>query len=74
MVLKPENVAVRGTQPVTHALLIGMISNNISSREIAISTQTNRPRIVFEENTGLAEVVPIDVIKEAIESSIKTVR
>ena len=71
VVLKPENVAVKGTKPITHSLLIGMVSSNISSREVAISAQTNRPRIVFEENTGLAEVVPIDVIKEAIDSSIK---
>ena len=70
VILKPENVALRGSEPLTYALLIGMISKNISSREVAISTQTNRPRIVFEENTGLAEVVPIDRIKEAIDLSL----
>ena len=73
VVLKPENVAVTGTKPITHSLLIGVISSNITSRDVAISTQTNEPRIVFEENTGLAEVVPIDLAREAIELSIENV-
>ena len=36
--------------------------------DIAVSQQTHRPRIVFEENSGLAEVIPIDRVNETIET------
>lgn len=67
VVLKPENVAITGTTGITHSLLIGMISCYIPYRDVAISEQTGEPRIIFEENSGLAEVVPIDLIKETID-------
>ena len=66
VILKPEPVAVRGTQATTHALLIGMIRSYIPYRDVAVSSQTGKARIIFEENSGLAEVVPVDVIKETI--------
>ena len=64
VVLKPEGVAIKGTREITHALLIGMIRSYIPSRDVAVSSQTGEPRIIFEENSGLAEVVPINAIKE----------
>ena len=33
----------------------------------AVSDQTKRPRIIFEENSGLATVVPVDFIVETVE-------
>lgn len=44
--------------------LVGMISSYIPYQETAISPQTGRPRIIFEENSGLAEVIPVAIIRE----------
>jgi len=47
---------------------IGIVGEYITYREHAISTQTRRTRIVFEENTGLSRVWSISFIKEILES------
>ncbi len=65
VVLKPETTALAGTRPITFCLLVGVISKQLRSREVAVSQQTGEPRIVFEEDTGLAEVVPVEKVHEA---------
>lgn len=47
---------------------IGIISEYIPYKEVAISLQTNRPRVIFEENTGLSKVWSSNFIKEIIDS------
>ncbi len=47
--------------------LIGLVSSYIPYMDTAISLQTKRPRIIFEENSGLANVVPADAILKLIE-------
>jgi hypothetical protein len=47
---------------------IGIIGEYLPYQEVAISTQTGRPRVVFEENTGLSKVWSISFIKEILES------
>jgi len=47
---------------------IGVIGEFIPYEDIAISIQTKRPRITFEENTGIAKVWSMDYIQEIIES------
>ena len=64
VVLKPEMAAIKGTKAITHCLLVGVISNQLRSREVAVSERTGAPRIVFEEDTGLAEVVPVEFVRE----------
>lgn len=49
---------------------IGIIGEYIPYREVAISTQTGRPRVVFEENTGLSKVWSIPFINNIVESDI----
>jgi hypothetical protein len=34
--------------------------------DTAVSLQTKKPRVIFEENSGLAEVLPIDSIEDVI--------
>ncbi len=43
--------------------LLGVISGYIPYQDIAISLKTKRPRITFEENSGLTIVVPIDEVR-----------
>ena len=47
---------------------IGIIGEYVPYREVAISVQTGKPRIVFEENTGLSRVWSVDYINELINS------
>lgn len=44
----------------------GLVSFNISYVERAVSEQSRRARVTFEENTGLTSVVPADAILELL--------
>ena len=48
---------------------IGIIGEYLPYQEVAISTQTGRPRVVFEENTGLSRVWSVNFIREIMESN-----
>jgi hypothetical protein len=49
-------------------MLAGVIGAYLPYRDVAVSTQTNRPRVVFEENTGLSRVWSMGFIQEITES------
>ena len=55
-----------GEGVVRQEMLIGMVSSFIPYREVAVSMQTKRPRVVFEENSGLANLVPAWVVRNFI--------
>jgi hypothetical protein len=65
-VLKPEALAIEGTASQVMPYLIGVVQAYVPYEDVAVSLQTGRPRIVFEENAGLAAVLPIDFIEETI--------
>jgi len=46
---------------------IGIVKSYLPFIDTAVSLQTNRPRVSFEENSGLAYVVPVDAIRAAIQ-------
>jgi len=48
---------------------IGIIGEYLPYQEVAISTQTGRPRVIFEENTGLSMVWSVTFIKQIVEST-----
>ncbi len=48
--------------------LLGIIGEYIPYGETAVSLQTGRPRIIFEDNTGLSRVWSVDYIQEIIKS------
>ena len=66
VLLKPELASIKGTKSHDRCVLIGMVSSYLPYQETAVSLQTERPRMIFEENSGLGVVVPIDVIQETI--------
>lgn len=47
---------------------VGIVGEYLTYQELAISTQTNRPRVVFEENMGLSKVWSISFLREIIAS------
>src|SRR5690606_36629166 len=67
VVAKPEVMSITGTQALGSAKLTGIITGYLPYRDVAVSQQTQRPRIIFEENSGLAQVLPVDRVREAVE-------
>lgn len=68
VVTKPEATAIQETKPVTTAYLVGVVKGYIPYQDIAVSEQTKRPRVIFEENSGLTAVIPVDFIQETIKA------
>lgn len=66
VILKPEMVSITGTQANASASLIGLVKSYITFQDVAVSQQTGKPRIIFEENSGLSLVEPVDHIIETI--------
>ena len=66
VILRPDTAYVSGTPSQTKSYLIGMVVAYQPYIDIAVSEQTQRPRITFEENSGLAAVLPTDYIAHAI--------
>jgi hypothetical protein len=67
VVTRPEITSIQGTKSFNKAALIGVVSAYLPYRDVAISQQTRRARIIFEENSGLSSVVPIDRVAEVLE-------
>lgn len=74
VVLRPASTAITGTSCISKANLIGVVQSYLPYRDVAISLQTQRPRIMFDENSGLAPVIPVDRINELMIASIKRVK
>ena len=68
--LKPSimDYGTRTFGKIRPAKFIGIISSYISYTDVAISRQTKRTRIVFEENSGLACVYSVSYIQDIFES------
>ena len=54
------------------AYLLGIVKGYVPYIDVAFSAQTKHPRVTFEENSGLAEVIPADAIQETIDDLKKT--
>ncbi len=66
--IKPSANAITGTKLNNKSAAIGVVRSYIPYRDMAISQQTKRPRITFEENSGLASIIPMDYVNEVIEA------
>jgi S1-C subfamily serine protease len=66
VVSRAEITAVQGTKSQNASFLIGIVGSYLSYRDVAISRQTGKPRVIFEENSGLSRVHPVDFIIETI--------
>lgn len=62
VILCPSAIAVTGTKPIVKAALVGVVKSYVPYRDMAVSSQTRTPRIIFEENSGLAAVESVDSI------------
>ena len=66
VVLKPENASIQGTRNHPDPYLIGVVDAYQPYRKPAVSLQTQETRIIFEENSGLANILPLDYVNDAI--------
>ena len=73
VVLRPEVVAIQGTKPVSKASIVGVVIAYQPYTEVAVSVQTKRPRVAFEENSGLAVVLPINYVNDLVRPRAKEV-
>jgi S1-C subfamily serine protease len=67
----PDINFIAGTKAQQKAYLIGMVEGYVPYTDIALSQQTGQPRLVSQENSGLAEVIPVDYINETIQAAEK---
>jgi len=72
VVTKPELISIIGTKVISSSILIGMVKAYVPYRDVAISTQTGQPRVIFEENSGLAAIIPIDFVREPIQRHMES--
>lgn len=74
VITKPELVAIEGQKPFKSAHLLGIVTSYVPYQDIAISNQTKRPRVIFEENSGLSAIHPAQLIKETVAEAHKRLR
>lgn len=74
VILQPEATAITGTTAINKADLIGVVKSYVPYHDVAISQQTGNPRVVFEENSGLAAVEPVDHITETVQLALKRLK
>lgn len=67
VVIRPELSSIEGTSHISRAALIGIVKSYVPYQDVAISQQTGKPRVIFEENSGLALVEPVDSIRHTVE-------
>jgi len=68
----PSALAIAGTPTNPSSNLIGIVKSYIPYQDVAVSAQTGRPRVTFEENTGLTAIESVDSIRETIELAMVT--
>lgn len=74
VLLKPDAIAIQGTKAHTQAALVGLVQAYVPYKDVAISQQTGNPRVIFEENTGLSLVIPVDFIHRVTQQLTKRLR
>jgi hypothetical protein len=67
VVLKPEISSIQGTKSNAKGALVGVVEGYQPYTDVAQSVQTKHNRITFEENSGLAVIVPVEFINEMVE-------
>ena len=67
VITRPEMAHLEGTKTQDHTYLVGVVKGYIPYQDVAVSKQTGQIRIMFQENSGLAEVIPMDAVTNLIQ-------
>ena len=71
IIIRPDIVGVGHSKVFNQSVLIGLICSYIPYQEYLRSTQTQRIVEMREENSGIARVVPIEFVRELINSKLQ---
>ena len=71
---EPEIVSVGGYKPYGKSSLVGIVASYVPYNDVAISQQTGQPRVIFQENSGLGRVIPVDAIQETVAHAMRSVK
>jgi hypothetical protein len=74
VVLRPTLTSLEGIEPINKAHVIGIVSAYMPYTDVAVSRQTQQPRVTFEENSGLTWVVPIDAVEDLVGPTMTQLR
>ena len=64
VILKPVLWSANSQPRTIRPRLLGLVASYLPYSDFAISQQTGQVRLVSEENSGLAQVIPIDLVAE----------
>lgn len=68
VVTRPEIVSIEGTKCLNRAILIGIVHSYIPYQDFLVSQQTNEVVEIRRENSGIANVHPVEYIREIIDT------
>lgn len=66
VILRPEMLTLGDSPGRATVHVIGIVAGYVPWVDMAISSQTGNPRITFEENSGLTNVIPMDAVNELV--------
>ena len=67
IVLRPEFVSIEGTKSLAACVLVGIVHSYIPYQEKLINSQTYQVVEIKSENSGIANVHPVEYIREVID-------
>ena len=67
IITRPEFVHIEGTQSLTKSVLVGIVHSYIPYQESLINSQTKEVVEIRSENSGIANVHPVEYIREIID-------
>jgi len=74
VILCPSAIAIKGTKRTNESALLGIVKAYLPYRDVGFSKQTRQPRIIFEENSGLAVVESVDSIIETVDIAARRIK
>lgn len=67
IVTRPEIVSIKGTKALKKSVLLGIIHSYIPYQETLMNTQTKKIVELRTENSGIANVHPVEYIREVVD-------
>lgn len=67
IVTRPEIISISGTKSLSRSMLLGIVHSYIPYHETLRNTQTNEIVEVRSENSGIAMVHPVELIREVVD-------
>ena len=74
VIICPSALAIQGTNTINKADFIGVVKSYVPYQDAAVSQQTGRPRILFEENSGLTAVEGAQAVLDTVALAEKRLR